>query len=401
VLFDPRLIFALIWLTQVAGHVFLTDVFNPIGSTTWLAVYVAVASFLCGAQSVVLLKGSGLVAASADNDDRDSGFAAWVSRIAPYALIGFSVIVVFTFSTMLGRLGLAGLQPGSYELLREALIYDFKDQRTTAVLIKVFFAVVGVAIFFLCYSRTLPRIYRAAFFLLGLGAALMTTGRLALLLLFLAASYIMYSLKVIQWRGVVVSFATFIVVFLAVAVVFKKGGENSTVFGQLIWNIQVYLLGSLSLFDFFVTNHEPIISGGTLLPNFIRTFLSHFGGEIPLKPAVYPFVANPLVSNVYTAIFPVFHDVGFAGVTAFFSGLGVLHQLLFYKQQGGQPLYRYLYALSLYPLIMTIFEEAYLSSLGFWLTLLIVPVFFRSAYYVHSLLYKYVRLVSHRVDLNI
>lgn len=400
-LFDPRFIFTLIWLTQVAGHVFLTGVFNPIASTTWLAVYVAVASFLCGAQSVTLLKGANFLEVSAGSDGRDADFAAWVSCIAPYVLIGCGVIVVLTFSLLLSRLGLAYLQPGSYELLREALIYDFKDQRTTAALIKIFFAVVGVAIFFLCYSQSFPRIYRVGFFFLGLGAALMTTGRLALLLLFLAVSYIMYSQKVIQWRGVVVSFAVFIVLFLTIAIIFKKGGENSTVLGQLIWNIQVYLLGSLSLFDFFVTNHEPIISGGTLLPNFMRTFLSCFFGEIPLKPAVYPFVANPLVSNVYTAIFPVFHDMGFAGVTVFFSGLGVLHQLLFYKQQGGQPLFRYLYALSLYPLVMTIFEEAYLSSLGFWLTLLIVPVIFRLAYRIYSLLYKYVRLVSHRVDLNI
>jgi oligosaccharide repeat unit polymerase len=400
VLFDPRLIFALIWMTQVVGHAVLTGVFNPIGSSTWLAVYVAVASFLCGTYSVVILNGSGFLAAPSSSNDREAQFAAWISRIAPYALIGFSVIVVITFTTMLQRLGLARLQPGSYELLREALIFDFRDQRTTASLIKVFFAVVGVSIFFLCYSRSLPRIYRAAFFLLGLAAALMTTGRLALLLIFLAASYIMYSLKVMKWRGVVISFVTFIVVFLVIAVIFKKGGENSNVFSQLVWNIQVYLLGSLSLFDYFVTNHEPIISGGTLLPNFMRTMLSPYWGDIPLKPAVYPFVSNPLVSNVYTAIFPVFHDLGYGGVTTFFFSLGMLHQGLFIKQQGGQPLYRYLYALSLYPLVMTIFEEAYLSSLGFWLTLLIVPVIFKSAYYVHALLYKFVRLVSHRIDLN-
>ena len=42
----------------------------------------------------------------------------------------------------------------------------------------------------------------------------------------------------------------------------------------------------------------------------------------------------------------------------------------------------YVYAIMLYPLVMTIFEEAYLSSLGFWVTLFSVPVFFRIYYFL-------------------
>ena len=87
-----------------------------------------------------------------------------------------------------------------------------------------------------------------------------------------------------------------------------------------------------------------------------------------------PYIDTPVTTNAYSALYPVYHDMGVAGIVVVFAILGAFHQTLYLRQRGGDPTFRYAYVFSLYPLAMTVFEEAYISSLGFWLTLLAVPV---------------------------
>jgi oligosaccharide repeat unit polymerase len=160
---------------------------------------------------------------------------------------------------------------------------------------------------------------------------------------------------------------------------------------QFKWNIQVYLLGGLAAFNYHIKTGEPHIDGGAILPNAIRKMLNLVGANLPMRPALNPAVLMPLKSNVFTAIFPVYHDLGKLGVGIWFFLLGMMHQFLFKLSQSTQlPIFRYFYAISLYPLVMIIFEEAYISSPGFWAIFILTPALLQAlnAYFQNSPLNK-------------
>jgi len=380
-MFDPKLIFVTLWIAQILGHLLIFDIFNPLNIFTWFLVVFTIFSFFLGSYFITFKASK-----TTTNNlypyllPEQSSYAQWISKIAPYVLIIYSIIAVMVAVIIVSQIGLSGLKFEIFKTLRQSLINDFSEERKFFGLIRVFFFGVGICIYMLCFSKELSITKRLAICFVGTLSAVMTTGRLALLLFFLAVSYIMYSAKIIKLKGIIVSFCIFTAIFLFLAVLLGKGDGTGEILGQVIWNFIVYFLGSLSTFDFYVTNNIPVIEGGALLPNSIRALLEPVVGYLPLKPPLNPFVSNPIEANTYTAIYPIYHDLGLIGIAIIFTLLGMFHQVLFNLQKSNTSLPRYLFALSLYPLVMTIFEEAYISSLGFWITLLFVPVLFKLSY---------------------
>lgn len=93
------------------------------------------------------------------------------------------------------------------------------------------------------------------------------------------------------------------------------------------------------------------------------------------KPNLLPFAMVPMQCNTYTALFPLFHDLGYIGLFFGFVAIGFTHSYLWIQQQrSAAPIILFAYALSLYPLAMSMFEDAYFSSPGFWLMLWIPPL---------------------------
>jgi oligosaccharide repeat unit polymerase len=74
-------------------------------------------------------------------------------------------------------------------------------------------------------------------------------------------------------------------------------------------------------------------------------------------------------------MFPLYHDGQLPGIIVGFFAIGLFHQFLFkWSNSSANPMAWYLYAVSLYPLCMSVFEDAYFSSPGFWVLLWIPPV---------------------------
>jgi oligosaccharide repeat unit polymerase len=134
-------------------------------------------------------------------------------------------------------------------------------------------------------------------------------------------------------------------------------------------------MSSASCFNDYVVSGRQEIPGGAILPNPLRELLRIFSFDIPLKPALNPFVEVPLPCNTYTILFPIFHDGSLVGVALGMLILGLFHQFLYLRFKYSQnPVWWYLYGVSLYPLVMSVFEDAYFSSPGFWLLLWIPPI---------------------------
>ena len=262
---------------------------------------------------------------------------------------------------------------------RNIVVYDFNHYRFLTRWMRVFYLGVGASIFFIAYARWLTKKQLIIILAIGFIAALLTSGRLYLLLYFLAAMALLYRSKFISIKGVLIGAVSFAFLFVLIALALGKGSDSgvSSLIAKITWNINIYFLSSLSCFNEYIAIGSPPIPGGAILPNALRAIFLDVGVAIPLRPTLNPFLYVPVPCNTYTFLFPLFHDGGVCGVLVGGLLIGVVQQLLYLKfQLGSSPSWWYLYAISLYGMFMTIFEDPYFSSPGFWLQLLLPVVIF-------------------------
>jgi oligosaccharide repeat unit polymerase len=371
-LFDPRLVFLLLWSTQIAGQLMAGDIFGQYSALTWSAIACAILGFAAGSTlgaSIPIMRGGGMPLPT------PAQRAPFVRRALYWFvfLYGIATLLVLAkvYLILRGQLGGAVTLPS----IRQAFVSDFVGPRTIFGLLRVFFFGVGVCIYFVANARSLS--LRELLFVLtiGLVSALLTTGRLYMLMLFVAVTALLYRQRIVTLRGVLGAGLGFMTLFFLVAVLLGKGTSSGGVLRQVTWNAQVYLLSSVACFDNYVQTGLQQIPGGALLPNSVRGFLHGFGVNIPLRPPLMPFVSVPMTCNTYTALFPLYHDGSLPGVLVGFLGIGFFHQLLYkWNLSSENPVAWYFYAVSLYPLCMSIFEDSYFSSPGFWILLWLPPM---------------------------
>jgi len=369
-LFDPRLIFALLWLGQLCGLAVFGEVFEPFSWLTWVSIVCTIVGFTAGAlvaSATPALDGRLPLAQSAPD---------WLIRkafnwfIVLYGIAGM-LATAKLYLILRGELGAAMSMPA----VRQAIVYDFTGGRQIFGLLRIFFFGVGASIYFLANAGSLTRRQIMIIAAVGLLSAILTTGRLYMLLFFVAGAALFYRQGILTGRGVVASFGLFIGLFFLVAVVLQKGSADSGLFEQLGWNTKVYALSSVACFDNYLQTGLQEIPGGALIPNAVRGLLDHLGLNVPLRPNLMPFVSVPLTCNTYTSMFPLYHDGQLPGIIFGFFAIGLFHQFLFkWSNSSANSMAWYLYAVSLYPLCMSVFEDAYFSSPGFWVLLWIPPV---------------------------
>lgn len=370
-MFDPRVLFLVIWSTQIVGFSLAGTDFYPIAIETWLAFFLGISGFYGGALLTLRKKSaqrSPRVKFSVEN--------TVIQRFFRLAMCLYFLACVVAIRQITNILGADVLSAGDFPMIRQAVIVDFLGDRELFSSIRVFYFGVGLCVFLLSYGIFLTRFQRSILFGVGLLSAVATTGRLYLLLYIVSSSYLLYRQKLVSKKFVAMSFAGFISIFFLVALLFDKGGnESGSVVEQLVWNVQVYFMSSLACFNNYVVSGAQETYGGILIPNVLRPAIEFLGISMAEKPNLLPFAMVPMQCNTYTALFPLFHDLGYIGVFFGFVAIGFAHSFLWIKQQrSSAPIILFAYALSLYPLAMSMFEDAYFSSPGFWLMLWIPPL---------------------------
>lgn len=413
-MFDPRLIFTLLWALELSAQWLFGDIFGAFSNETWIVVVLTIFSFLLGAQIISTTINHTSIQHHYGFIQIERLFKQKLSTSFIYTSLAiFVVAAVVAIAKILTITGVDSTVLRPPECLRLQIIKDLITDREIAPFIKLFTFGIAMCIFYL------SNVNRAKFqtyfiIVIGIFCVFATTGRLMLLMLFGAVTFLLYTQKVWSLKEVFLSVISFVLLFFIIALILNKQTadwsknmdpctskdcivletfwqnektptENSrakldsqntlTIQDKIVWNAQNYLLGSLAAFNHFVVTGQPKIEGGAALPNVVRKVINLTGSDIQMRPAINPYVKTPLESNTYTAMFPIYHDLGKAGVFAWFLMLGMLHQFLFKLSQASTvSIYKYLYAISIYPLCMIIFEEAYISSLGFWTIFVITPL---------------------------
>ena len=195
---------------------------------------------------------------------------------------------------------------------------------------------------------------------------ILSTGRTSLLLLISALSAIQLiqikqesfgrALKVLRWP--VALFFTMYILLIFV----NKNTEDLVggVFGIAVYYVFSYIVGPLAAFDVVVQNPNDFVQ------NTSHTF------EFPLRLAstlhlvqyealakLDTFVLVPFPTNVYTVFKFYFLEVGIGGTLLFMFIFGALQTLLYLKAKEGSRFAMYLFAFSIYSVLMVIFDDSY------------------------------------------
>src|SRR6185437_5145228 len=206
------------------------------------------------------------------------------------------------------------------------------------------------------------RVVVAAAFL----GCILSTGRTGLLLLIagLCAIRLLRSHRERLWQAAKSlrwPVAIFLILYIALVFTNKDTkGVNGGVSGIASYYVLSYIVGPLAAFDAVVQ-----------APGSFALAASHVF-EFPLKiaaafhllsynspPKLDTFVQVPFAANVYTVFKFYFLELGTSGTFIVMLVIGFLHSLLYIKAKQGRRLATYLFAFSVYAVIMVIFDDAY------------------------------------------
>jgi oligosaccharide repeat unit polymerase len=204
--------------------------------------------------------------------------------------------------------------------------------------------------------------------LISLIFAVLSSGRLAFYLLFIALTGIALIRRRLTATKVVGGLLFLVLLFGSFAVLLRKGGDPDIPWSDNIASIAesffTYCLGGIAAFDQVVRGTAPQLSLGAFT-GVINVFY-HLSGQRVIS-GVQPTVAVPFETNVYTAIQPVYKDFGILGVVMSFALIGAATAGLYVKAKRGNRLYTLYYALSLFPLVIMVSADQYFLALSVWI----------------------------------
>lgn len=197
---------------------------------------------------------------------------------------------------------------------------------------------------------------------------ILSTGRTNLLLLIAGLCAIkllqehkerfLKALKTLRWP-----IALFAVLYVILIFTNKDTqGLAGGVTGVASYFVLSYIVGPLAAFDGVVQSPASFAPASSHVFEFPLKLASTFHLlAYTAPPKLDTFVQVPFPTNVYTVFKFYFLELGVAGTLAVMLLVGYLHSLLYLKAREGGRLSIFLYAFSVYSVIMVIFDDAYYS----------------------------------------
>jgi oligosaccharide repeat unit polymerase len=218
-------------------------------------------------------------------------------------------------------------------------------------------------------------------FLVTLTYVVLFTGRTLFLMILLIYLFINYFLNPkFNFKRLIWIIPIALSLFIGFGLIFDKGGSLDDSLSDNLKSstelLAVYLIGALSAFQYEVTHLLNIEYNGMNSLRFFYIIAEKFGYVLPpdfKKSLVQEFIFIPYETNVYTYYSPYVRDFGFIYPLACLSLYGYIHTTLFLKAyKSFSPRLIIYSSLLMYPIVMSIFSDQYLSLLSTWLQTIIM-----------------------------
>lgn len=210
--------------------------------------------------------------------------------------------------------------------------------------------------------------------LLGLVFGVLSSGRgpvLALMVVVLAIPAVLRLTSPAKTVTVLVLLS--LLLFATVGLALGKGGTLGNTLSEN-WSTMresflMYTVGSIPAFGTYLDNRGPDVELGLNTFRSIVALLQALGFQTTAAPLLQPYIDVPLSTNVYTIYQPYIADFGPFGAPAVLFVLGFIQAALYRRATVRNPhaLFVFLFAVSLFPLVMQVFQDMYFSLLSMWL----------------------------------
>ena len=235
---------------------------------------------------------------------------------------------------------------------------------------------------YLFYFKKGNKLSLYASFILSFCYCALSTGRTFFIILICIIFGVMIIFNRLKIKYILIGIISFLIIFIQVGISLLKGGSAESSLSENVSsiseNIMAYFIGSLSAFDTFINSNYTITYGENSF-RFIYAFLNKIGvTDIKLVKLENEFVSIPFETNVFTIYKNYFYDFGLIFMILVILIVSFIHTYYYYKAVNEKSFVStFIYSILLYPLIMSFFQEQYLSLLPSWIYLMSIVYIIR------------------------
>lgn len=179
---------------------------------------------------------------------------------------------------------------------------------------------------------------------------------------------------------IISAFALFAALFSILSMIASVGSaDRAGGVEDALSSLEVYTFGGVAGFEFYYNTGFPQYNSILTVPRFMYSIIPGIGA---LPPSYFPFIDTVPPINVFSALYPPYHDFGQIGVIVFFAIYGMMSALVArrFERKPGR-LMCVLSGFLLYAALMSPFDDQYIRGL----TVLILML---SGLVLYSLLYR-------------
>ncbi|MAS98813.1 MAG: hypothetical protein CMF29_07825 [Kiritimatiellaceae bacterium] len=203
--------------------------------------------------------------------------------------------------------------------------------------------------------------------------AIISTQRTSILLLIIGLLFALSNNSLPRLKTIVLSSSLFVSMFILVGFFVGKVGDDTTVVNSVLLNgiesFAMYLLAPLSALAHSDILHHTHINGNYTL-RFFFILLDKFGiHSHEYTSLIMDFVYVPYPTNVYTFLGAPVSDFGYF-YFFYFMLIGIILGMVFSLPRG-RISYRVLQGFAFYPIIMSVFQDQFLTLTSTWIQIFI------------------------------
>lgn len=374
-LFYPPALFSLIWTVVFAAYIIYTNintggVFNVDGR-----------SFFVFISGEILFSAGALFAIDRKKlKDKSICKPAILHQFDKYLYWFLIIMLPLYIFKLMAIVGASSINDtNAFMILR----YEFTQEDVDLGIIKytnyIALFAFAIALYKFHYTGYKPvaweqKLYKYSYYLIVTIYCVLSTGRTYLLILFCLYIGFKGISGVLKKRHYVFAGLTVFILFGAIALVLKKAGGDDLSFTQTIGSVfdsfTVYFVGGIYAFNSVIKDGFTLDYGENTFRFFVALFHSFGLTAKEPKNLVMPFITTPVMSNVYSLYYIYIKDFWYFGILFNFLW-GYLHSWFYYRARKNFT-YLFGYGLLLYPLVLSFFQDQYMSLISTWIQMAVL-----------------------------
>lgn len=377
----PAVLFSLVWFVILSLHFIfsftLLDKLFPLNLSTYIIFFIGAVAFSFGAfiQTVIVEKNE-LKGNIIKKFTNQKGLSLTLRCI----ILAIIIIGLPFYIQAAYRVFLASNIDSFFIGLRTELAYGIEDIGWTKYLVSFSLVVFAINLysFFLKRNRT-NSIILILNLIVTLTYILLVTGRgifLMLLLLYLGISFLVNNKFSV--RRVSLFLLLFLFFFISIGIMFGKGGnKDNTIMENINPVLQmtaIYLVTPMNALDYEQHHQFHVGYEGDYSLRFFKKMAEQlqFIRNEKVKELIQPFVFVPYSTNVYTIYSPYIRDFGKIYGWFMLFLFGFINTFIYFKAVSTKSLrFSVYFSFLLFPLVMSFFQDQYLSLFSTWLQIVI------------------------------